>query len=248
MAARILVIQFRLSEDARAEREPLARVLDGACELVFKNALAREVTWKAPEQETRGFSGVVLSGSAVLFFDGGHAETHEGRVMTSALAEEAKPFAQYLIEHDILTLGICFGHQLLGYASGAVVGHSRAESKTGTHAIVLTEAGKKDPLMKDVPVCFRAHYGHKDVLFDVPRGAVVLAHAGEKCRYSAVKFNKHVYGMQFHPEYSRQEITRVVTQFPEYIPQDVDVGELFEDTEEAEQILKNFASVASGAS
>jgi GMP synthase (glutamine-hydrolysing) len=244
MAVRILVILFRMPDDTRVEREPIARVLEGQCDLVFKNALAGEIDWSNPQKELEGFSGVVLSGSSILYFDGGHDEEHHGRVMANELAEKARPFTQYLIEHDIPTLGICFGHQLLGYATGTPITYSHIEGKTGTHEITLTEEGKKDPLMKGVPPSFKAQYGHKDVLCELPNDSTVLAQGGERCRYSAVKFNTHVYGMQFHPEYSREEIQRMVARFPEYVPEDTTIEELFEDSEEAEQILKNFAGIA----
>ncbi|TSC87107.1 MAG: glutamine amidotransferase [Parcubacteria group bacterium Gr01-1014_8] len=245
MAARILVIQFRLRDQARAEQQPLERVLGSEkCSLVFKNAFVEGIDWSRPERELHGFDAVILSGSGDLYFDGGYAETHHGRIITSRLAENAKPFAQYLIENNIPTLGICFGHQLLGYAAGVNVGHSRIESKTGTYGVRLTDIGRTDPLMKDISDRFAAHYGHKDVLFDLPPGAVVLAHGEDKCRYSALRYAPRVYSVQFHPELSRKEIENIMRKYPEYMPDDKDCDELFEDTEEAEHILKNFVRVA----
>lgn len=245
MRPRILVIQFRLKEQARAEQQPLERVLgDKNCTLVFKNAFSEGVDWSRPERELHGFDAVILSGSGDLYFDGGYAETHHGRIITSRLAENAKPFAHYLIKNDIPTLGICFGHQLLGYAAGVNVGHSRVESKTGTYRVTLTDEGTADPLMRGISVQFAAHYGHKDVLFDLPPGATVLAHGEGKCRYSALRYAPRVYSVQFHPELSRAEIENIIKKYPEYIPDGEDCAELFEDTEEAEHILKNFVHVA----
>lgn len=248
MGPRILVVQFRLKDSATAERQPIARALEREhCEIEFKNAVTGDIDLEQPERELDGFDAVILSGSADLYFDGGYEESHEGRVVASKLAEKAKPFARYLIEHTIPTLGICFGHQLLGFAPGANVGHSHAEGKTGTHIVELTDEGQLDPLMKDVPQQFAANYGHKDVLFDLPRGAVVLACHEERCRYSALRYADRVYSVQFHPELSCGEIRALIEKYPEYVPVGKSADELFGDSPEAERVLKNFVALAGAA-
>ncbi|MBI5456203.1 type 1 glutamine amidotransferase [Candidatus Kaiserbacteria bacterium] len=245
MGTRILVVQFRFDDKPILEQQPIERVLQNdGYEIVFKNALTSDINLTQPEKELAGFDAVILSGSADLYFDGGLATMHRGRVIASRIAEEARPFARHLIERNIPTLGICFGHQLLGFSAGASVGHSPVEGKTGTHVLELTEAGKKDPLMRGVAERFQAHYGHKDVLFDLPEGAIVLACGGETCSFSALKYSDNVYSVQFHPELSRDEIRTLIKSYPEYVPDESDIDALFDDAEEAEQVLRNFAALA----
>lgn len=247
MGPNILVIQFRLKDRMLFKRQPIERVLEDTCRVTFKNAVSGDIDLTAPERELSGFDAVILSGSSDLFFDGGYEEEHEGRVLTSQFVERAKPFAQYLIEKNVPTLGICFGHQLLGYVAGASVRHSHFEGKTGTHIVEITTDGASDPLMQGLPRQFAAHYGHKDVLFDLPSGATILACNPERCRYSALRYSDRIYGVQFHPEFSRDEIGLLVRKYPEYIPCDVNTDDLFGDSDEAERVLKNFVLLATQA-
>ena len=243
--ANILVIQFR--SDARAlelEERAIRRVLaDTNVDVMCKNALEGEIDWSVPKSEVTGYSGVVLAGSGELYFDGGHAEEHEGRVITSRIAREAKPFAEYLLEHEIPTLGICFGHQLLGYAAGVNVGHSVVESKTGTQTVELTDEGALDPLFAGLPRTFPAQYAHKDVLFDLPQGATILARNSDWCRFSALRYSPKMYSVQFHPERRKEDLIMSLSWFPEYLPSGVKPEDVFAETKESERVMKNFAAM-----
>ena len=243
--ARILVIQFR-SDGAgiAAEHECLRRVLEEKCELVFKNALKDEIHWDDPKHVLTGFNGVILAGSAELYFDGGHDESHEGRVVTSKIAKKSRLFARYLIEHDVPTLGICFGHQLLGAAVGADIRHSPTEGKTGTTRLRVAVEGENDPLLRGMPTEFPAQYMHKDVISKLPHGAVVLAQNAEKCPHAILRFAPHVYSVQFHPERSREDFIAASKRTPEYMPNNKSAEELFQDAKESERVLVNFVSLA----
>ena len=234
MKPKILVIQFR-SDDAgiTAERECFQRVLGQMSQLVFRNALKEKIHWNKPKEVLEGFNGVILPGSAELYFDGGHDETHEGRIVTSKLAKDSRNFGHYLVEHDVPTLGICFGHQLLGAAVGADVRHSPTEGKTGTTRIEVVAEGEDDPLLRGLPKEFPAQYMHKDVISKLPHGAVVLARNAEKCPHAIVRFAPHVYSVQFHPERSREDFIAASKRLAAYIPNDRSAEELFQDSKSA---------------
>lgn len=243
--AKVLVIQFRF--EARAlelEERAIRRVLENTgAEVVCKNALAGELDWSCPDKGLTGHDAVILAGSGELYFDGGYAEEHEGRIIASKIAREARPFAEYLLEHDIPTLGICFGHQLLGYAAGVDVGHSVLESKTGTQTVELTDDGVKDPLFLGLPRVFTAQYAHKDVLFDLPTGTTILARNGDKCRFSALRYGPKMYSVQFHPERRKEDCIESSGWYSGYLPEGVKPEDVFTDTKESEKVMTNFVTL-----
>jgi GMP synthase-like glutamine amidotransferase len=95
-------------------------------------------------------------------------------------------------------LGVCLGGQLLAKALGAKV-HIGAATEIGLKQITLTEAGESDPLFEGLSELEAVEW-HDDT-FDIPSGAVVLAHS-EGCAHQAFRFGQWVYGLQFHPEVS----------------------------------------------
>ena len=244
MAARILVIQFRNDEAGiEAEKSALRRSIGNVSSLTFKNALRDEMEWGTPETALTNFDAVILPGSAELYFDGGHHDEHEGRVIASKIAEAAKPFVQYLIQNDIPTLGICFGHQLLAYASGAPVRYSRQEGKTGTMRIGIDAAGENDPLLAGLPKNFFGQYVHKDAVADLPGNATVLASNRDRCRYAALRYAPHVYSVQFHPERTREDCIASMQRAPEYLEDGTDPNEIFKETPRSAAVLLNFVSI-----
>ncbi len=241
---RILVIQFRTDDSGiDAEKASLTRVLGNDAALVFKNALRNEVDWNSPSDELEGFDGVILPGSAELFFDGGHHEEYEGRIIANRTAELAKPFVAYLIAQDFPTLGICFGHQLLAVASGSKVRYSNVEGKTGTMRIGIDKAGEEDVLFKGLPKNFFGQYVHKDAVADVPPNAVLLASNKDRCRCAALRYAPHVYSVQFHPERSRKDCVEGLGRYAGYLPKGAIPEELFSDTTDSERILHNFVAL-----
>ncbi|MBI4093967.1 type 1 glutamine amidotransferase [Candidatus Kaiserbacteria bacterium] len=244
MAVRILVIQFRNDEAGiEAEKSAFFRTIGKISTLTFKNALRDEVAWSQPRAVLAVFDGVILPGSAELYFDGGHHDEHEGRVIANKIAEAAKPFVQYLIQNDIPTLGICFGHQLLAYASGAPVRYSTKEGKTGTMRIGIDAAGENDPLLAGLPKNFFGQYVHKDAVADLPGNATVLASNRDRCRHAILRYGPHVYSVQFHPERTREDCIASMQRAPEYLEAGADPNEIFKETPRSPQVLLNFVYI-----
>jgi GMP synthase (glutamine-hydrolysing) len=93
-------------------------------------------------------------------------------------------------------LGICYGHQLLGYLSGAKVEKGQ-NAEYGISEIFVDET---DTLFKDVPKRFNAWVSHFDEVKDNPRGFEVLAHS-TTCAIEAMRHEElEIFGVQFHPE------------------------------------------------
>jgi GMP synthase (glutamine-hydrolysing) len=105
-------------------------------------------------------------------------------------------------------LGICLGGQLLARALGAPV-HRHRRGEIGWTPLRLTEAGQADPVL--APMAEDARQGrvpqfqwHEDS-FDWPPGALPLA-GTEVCPQQAYRVARGVYGVQFHPEVTRETI------------------------------------------
>ncbi|NES22551.1 MAG: glutamine amidotransferase [Symploca sp. SIO3E6] len=94
-------------------------------------------------------------------------------------------------------LGICLGAQLLARALGAKVApHSESKVEIGYHPIIPTFAGSK---YFDSPLSFY-HWNAEG--FELPSDAVKLA-SGERFENQAFRYGENAYGLQFHPEISR---------------------------------------------
>jgi GMP synthase (glutamine-hydrolysing) len=99
-------------------------------------------------------------------------------------------------------LGVCFGHQLLGRASGANVIRNPKGREIGTVRVQLTPEGRNDPLFAwsgGGEIAVQAT--HLDVVDKLPEGAKLLA-SNEVCATQAFRFSETVASVQFHPEIS----------------------------------------------
>ncbi len=240
--ATILVIQFRknpvLVESERGsicrETKPLG------LDVRFASALDESLSWDNPARMLTGVAGVILGGSGEYDFDGGRTECDEARAMSQVFLKRLSPFVTFLFDHTVPTLGICYGHQLIGAHQGVSVVHDATQSKVGTHEVLLLSTSAEDALFEGIPERFAAQYGHKDALSAIPDGAVLLAHANEHCRVSALRYGKHIYTVQFHPEMTAEDVALRLENSPGYLPEGVAVADVVQTSPHASRILRNF--------
>ena len=140
-----------------------------------------------PPPEARGAGGILITGS-----------------LASAYADE--PWILRLVDwirsassHDIPTLGVCFGHQVLARALGGKARRNPAGREVGTPEVRLTPEGTRDWLFDGVPERFSAQLTHDDDVEVLPPGALLLA-ANDHTSVQAFALGDHLRGVQFHPE------------------------------------------------
>jgi GMP synthase (glutamine-hydrolysing) len=144
-------------------------------------------------------------------------------------------------------LGVCFGHQLLGRASGSRVVRNPKGREIGTVRVQLTPEGRKDPLFswsQDGEMAVQAT--HLDVLDQVPAGAKLLA-SNEACATQAFRLSETIAAVQFHPEISPEIMRDLIGTRADAIRAEggdpVRLRRVVRDTGSA-KILRSFADLA----
>jgi GMP synthase-like glutamine amidotransferase len=238
---RLLGIQFRTNETARAhEQVSLRRELGPAVTIDFVSALDAHPLWLGEESLYPRYHGVVLGGSGDLDFDGRRDQNDPARLLSYQLLERLRPFFHTLFTHDIPTLGICYGHQILGAFAGARVHHDPEQAKTRSHPVRFLINHTEYFIFSDLPATFHAHYGHKDVLDQIPPGATLILDGGAACRVSGLQYGKNIYTVQFHPELTRRDITERIRLSSRTLPEGVIAQEIFSDDPNSHRIVQNF--------
>lgn len=237
----ILIMQSRrrpemIEDEQRNYTESLAQT---GAHLTFKNTLDESLPWSDANALLGTADGVIFGGSGEFDFDGARTDDDPARLTAHAIRDRVRPFVEYLFVNDIPTLGICFGHQIIGEIMGAKVVSDPIQKKVGTHEVLLREEGKEDPLLRDAPESFGGQYGHKDSLSTLPAGAVLLAEA-PNCRYSALRYGSKIYTVQFHPELTADDVVRKFANSPGYLPEGVSAESLTRPSEEASALLPRF--------
>lgn len=135
--------------------------------------------------DTSDIAGIVVMGSK--------ASVNEGLPWQTELAAWLKA----LWQKNTPTLGICYGHQLIGHLHGATVGHAFADKskKVGFREVKFTAnqligEGKRGHL----------YYSHEEAVLTVPSSMHVFAHSGEVAVEALEHDRLPIWSFQTHPE------------------------------------------------
>lgn len=125
----------------------------------------------------------------------------------TALADASHPYLPRLAHMmkesaamGIATLGVCLGSQVFARGIGAD-NHIGTAGEYGWSEVSLTEAGRTDPVLSQLPQTFPIMQWHSDT-FSLPPGAVHLA-SSPKAAVQAFRYGRAGYGTQFHFEANR---------------------------------------------
>jgi GMP synthase-like glutamine amidotransferase len=238
---KILVIQSRRRKEMiDAEQKEYEKALAGYATISFLSSLEPEHSWHEPKNILAGIDGLIIAGSGEFYLDGGRSPEDPAKTTAELIGERLAPLINYVIVHDFPTLGICFGHQLIGNARGGSVAHDHGQKKVGTHFLSLNKEGLQDKILGVLPERFNAQYGHQDSLTLLPSGATLLA-SGERCYFGALRYGTNVYTFQSHPELTKQDVLWKLANSPGYMPEGTDPETLVQESPEASRLIPRFA-------
>jgi GMP synthase (glutamine-hydrolysing) len=176
--------------------------------------------WVVPE---RGTPGRAESYDAVMVFGGSQHPDQDDRFDWLRNEEE---FLQDLLATEVPVLGVCLGAQMLARAAGASVGPADTP-EIGWHAVSLTPAGERDPVLGVLPArptVFQWHH----YTFTLPPGGSALAES-DVCLQAFRRHGRPAWGIQFHAEVTREMLSAWVEEDPEDLP--MPAGELLEESD-----------------
>jgi GMP synthase (glutamine-hydrolysing) len=150
-----------------------------------------------------------------------------------------------LYEWSKPTFASCWGFQAMARAMGGSVITDISRAELGTHAVRLTEAGKRDPVFGPLGDVFLAPMGHQDIVIELPQGAVLLASTDRVANQALCIPGKPIYCTQFHPELRREDLLLRLDAYPQYVEciagtTAAEFAALCRDTPEAEALLPRF--------
>jgi len=140
------------------------------------------------------YSAIIVGGSP---FDISTAEDEKSTIQKKIESDFNYLFDEILTK-DFPFLGACSGNGLLGSYLGASISTQYPEP-VGCADIRITEAGKKDYLLKGFPENISVLLGHKEACDTTPDGAALLM-TGDACPVQMFRVGENVYATQFHPE------------------------------------------------
>lgn len=121
---------------------------------------------------------------------------------------------QRLLDQHVPLFGVCLGAQLIARAAHAPVS-AMGKPEVGWIDVELTEAAQDDPVLSALPASFPSFQWHY-YEFDLPAGAVELARS-RRCP-QAFRLGDSAWGVQFHPEVTREIAGRWVEEEPAELP------------------------------
>lgn len=171
---------------------------DSYCRLT--GLLPEDLEWRRIEQHPLGpvdfdrYSGIILAGSPFTVSEPDHLKSEAELRVEHDLAT----LLDQVLERDFPFLGICYGIGTIGRHQGAKVDRTYGEDVQAAR-ISLTDEGRVDPLLRELPPVFDGLVGHKEAISEAPAHFTVLA-SSPGCPVQAFRVGRNVYATQFHPE------------------------------------------------
>lgn len=140
-------------------------------------------------------------------------------------------------------LGICFGHQLIAYALGGVVGANPKAPEFGTRAVHKTLHAQNDPIFHNLPEKLMMQSAHYQSVLRLPEEACLLA-SNRQDKHQAYRIGKCTWGVQFHPEMDAYILREILVQDKSFYENDgINVDQELRHLSESphgQQLFNNF--------
>jgi GMP synthase (glutamine-hydrolysing) len=160
--------------------------------------------------------------------------------------ESSAVYLRLLHQQKKPILGVCYGHQLLAWAFGGVVGFHPNGREIGTIDIELTLEAASDVLFAKMPKQFSAQASHQQSVLSLPDGAVLLAKNSFDAHH-AFRLGSSTWGVQFHPEFSAHVMSTYICERRDDIAREgFNVGELLarvDSTPVSASLLQQFSAL-----
>lgn len=166
-----------------------------------------------------GIDGVVVSGSTAGVYEN---DDHPWM-------DDEAAFIRSVVDADIPTLGICFGHQLVNEALGGRVEHRGLKNE-----LVSAELAT-DPIFDGVNDVIPAVHG--DFVVELGAGMEPIARADYYEYFATKHTEKSVWTTQFHPEFTDAILDNVREDFG-WIDNEYDWGDV-----NGNRVLENFENL-----
>ncbi len=189
-----LILQLRPETEASDDEfAAILRKSDLAAENVHRIRLDCEAL---PEDlALDDYAGVIVGGGPGCVSDAPEDKSDvEARIETAVLS-----LMPEITKRDFPFLGCCYGIGILGHHLARAVSKARFSEDVGAADCTVTEEGRTDALLQDIPDRFGAFVGHKEALQELPDGCTHLV-SSPTCPYQMIRFGQNVYATQFHPE------------------------------------------------
>ena len=188
-----LILQLR-PNDMAADNEFSAFLLYGG--LLEKDVhRVRMEKEGIPEIDLNNYSAIIIGGGPSNVSDPDKKkEEYEKR-----FEADLDGLLDKVFEEDFPVLGNCYGIGALAKNRGGEVSKENYSENIGAVEVEMTEAGKKDDLLAELPTRFLAYVGHKEACQSLPTGATLLVRS-DNCPIQMIRFGKNSYATQFHTE------------------------------------------------
>ena len=163
----------------------------------YDQLIARRVREQRVYAEIKAYNRVTL--------DEIRREGYKGIIFTggpNSVYDPASPhFDPAILSLGVPILGICYGHQLIAYLAGGVIGPAASGSEYGKTTVTV----KPGVLFEGVPEKSVVWMSHTDYVSTLPAGFETVA-STDACPSAAMADEgRKIYGVQFHPEVTHSE-------------------------------------------
>ena len=145
----------------------------------------------------RELAGILITGSPAMVTEG-----NEWCIKT-------QQWIKQFIDSNIPILGVCYGHQLLAKVLGGTVEWNPNGREIGQVDMVLTSSSQDDlllsSLIKGSTQSIKVQATHQQAVTSLPKNVTILGTTNLDSHHCFC-YKNHIWGMQFHPEFTPEII------------------------------------------